>query len=129
MGPRQFVIRRFEPGQLVPWRWIGRLTVVVLSGFLLASCTSLSALSAFGKALNPFGSDVEGDGETVVASPPAEIDPAPREPAEDAYITFVQEVMAASAELGEEETRAERAANAAAAWRGAGEQESASDGG
>lgn len=129
MGPRQFVIRRFEPGQHVPWRWIGRVAVVVLSGFLLASCTSLSALSALGKSLNPFGSGTDGDGEPVVARPPAEIDNAPREPAEDDYITFVQEVMAASAELDEGETRAERAANAAAAWRGAGEQDSASDGG
>ena len=126
MGPRNFVVPRFEPWRYVSCGRIGRLATVVLSGLLLASCASLSA---FGKALNPFGSDVDVDGEPVVATPPAEIDPAPREPAEDDYITFVQELMAASAELDEKKTRAERAANAAAAWRGAGEQESGADGG
>ena len=128
MAPRQFVVGRFEPRRHAPCARIGRLVAAMLSGFLLASCTSLSALSAFGKSLNPFGSDEVADDEPIASRPEA-IEPAPSEGTGGHFISFVQELMAASADLDEEETRAERAANAAAAWRGAGEEGSASDGG
>ena len=90
----------------------GALGLIVCAA-MLASCAQLSAVR---NALFDDDSDA-GEGQAVrLPDPPAH---TPKADGQTDYVTFVQEVMAESAKLGDRATPAAKATRAATAWRGA----------
>ena len=90
----------------------GALALVVYAA-MLASCAQLSAVR---NALFDDDSDADAQQAERLPDPPEN---TPKDGEQTDYVTFVQEVMAESAKLGDRATPAAKATRAATAWRGA----------